>query len=179
MKVIKISLKIFKFIFIGILAIILLLNFINIFKRVVSKEQLPLVFGYGSALIVTGSMEPAIMPGDMVVIHEQDDYEPGDIVTYHGNNSPITHRILERTPNGYITQGDANNKDDGEIEKSRIVGRVVRTIPGVGNVILFFQSPPGILILVAGLFVIIELPRLIEKIRSNYKENKKREQESI
>ena len=152
---IRLSLKIFKFILAGVLAIALLFNLINIFKKVILKEQLPTVFGYGSAVIVTGSMEPAIMPGDMVIIRKQSDYAPGDVVTYQGNHHSVTHRILEQTPGGYITGGDANNTDDGEIAGSRMIGKVVKVIPIAGNVILFLQSPPGMLILIAGLLVMI------------------------
>jgi len=163
MKTIKLSLKIFKVILIGVLAVALLFNLINIFKRVILKEQLPLVFGYGSAVIVTGSMEPAVSPGDMVIVHKQSAYEPGDIVTYQGNNNPITHRVMEKTAGGYITGGDANNTDDGEIAESRIIGKVVRIIPKAGTVIWFMQSPLGMLIMIAGLFLVIEAPGLIKK----------------
>ena len=143
----------------------MLFNAINIFKRVILKEQMPLVFGYGNAVIITGSMEPEIMPGDIVTIRKQRDYAVGEIVTYQGNNNFITHRIMEKTPDGYITQGDANNTDDGEISKSRVIGRVVIVIPKIGNLILFFKSPLGMLILIFALFAIIEMPRFIEKIR--------------
>ena len=172
MKILRLSLKIFKFVFIGLLAIALLFNLINIFKRVVLKEQIPLVMGYGSAVIITGSMEPVIMPGDLVIVHEQGDYEIDDIVTYQGSNHPITHRIVEKTLGGYVTQGEANNADDGEIEQCRIIGKVVKIIPRTGNVILFFQSPPGILILILSMFAMIEAPRLVEKVRKIFQANK-------
>ena len=162
----KVLLKIFKFIFIIVLAAVILLNIISIFKRVILKEPIPLVFGYGNAIIITGSMEPAIMPGDMIILHKQSDYKTGDVVTYQGNNTPITHRIVGIVPGGYITQGDANNMDDGEIDPIRIIGKVVKTIPNIGGAILFFQSPFGMLVLIVGLFAMVEIPRLIEKIQN-------------
>jgi len=168
MKIIRLSLKIFKPVFIGILMVVLLLNLINIYKRVILKEQLPFVFGYGNAIIVTGSMAPAINPGDVVIISKQREYKSGDIVTYQGNNTPVTHRILEQTPEGYITGGDANNTDDGEVEEHRIMGKVVKVIPNAGNIILFLQRPLGMLIMLLGLFAMIEAPRLAEKIRKKY-----------
>jgi len=168
MKMIKLSLKISKIVFIGVITTALLFNLVNIFKRVILKEQLPIVFGYGSAIIVTGSMEPVIMPGDLVIIRKQNDYKPDDIVTYRGNNNPITHRILIKTPDGYITGGDANNTDDGEINKSRIIGKVVKIIPDTGNIIIL-QSPFGMLVLIAGLFLMIEAPKFIGKARKHSK----------
>ena len=174
MKITRRLLKICKIIFIGFFAALILFNVIGIFKRAVLKEQIPLVFGYGNAVIITGSMEPEILPGDMIIVRKQNDYAIDDIVTYQGNNSPITHRIMEKTPNGYITQGDANNTDDGEITEERIIGKVVKIIPKVGTVVLFFQSTPGVLILIAGLFAIVELPALAARIRKYYREKKEK-----
>ena len=173
MKIIKLFLKIFKWFFIGVLAAAVLLNMINIFRSLILKEQMPLMFGYGNAVIITGSMEPEIMPGDIVIVHRQSDYEVNDVVTYRGNNTPITHRVIEKTPDGFITQGDANNTDDGLIEQNRIIGKVVRIIPKVGNAIMFFQSAPGMLILLVGLFAIIKVPGWIRKIHENYKAGSK------
>ena len=171
MKIIKAVLTTFKFIFIGVLAIALLFNLISIFKRVALKEQIPLVMGYGNAIIITGSMEPSINIMDVIIIHKQTDYEPGDIVTYR-SNIPITHRILEKTSDGYITQGDANNTQDPEVNKNQIIGKVIKIVPKAGNVILFFQKPFGMLILILCLFAMIEAPRLIDKIRKSDHINK-------
>lgn len=164
MKITKLLLRICKVIFIGVLGAVLLLNIANVFKRVFLKEEIPLVLGYGSAVIITGSMEPTISPGDIVVIHKQQSFAVGDIVAYR-SDKPITHRIVEKTRNGYITQGDANSADDGEIEYSRMIGKVVKVIPKIGNIILFFQSPLGMLILIIGLFILIEAPIWFKKIR--------------
>ena len=160
MKIIKLSFKRFQFIFTGILAAALLLNIIGIAKRVLFKVQIPLVLGYGKAVVISGSMEPAILPGDFIVIHRQENYDVGDIVTYQTNGRPVTHRIVEKTPGGYITQGDANNTCDREIGKEQIIGRVVKTISGAGNVILFFQNPVWILML----FAVIAAPWLLQKV---------------
>jgi len=173
MNATKQFLKICKIIFIGVLVVAILLNVISILKRVILKEHLSLVLGYGNAVIITGSMEPKIHIGDMVIVHGQQDYLIGDIVTYQGDNSTITHRIIEKTPNGYITQGDANNADDGEITDKQIIGKVVKIIPKAGNVILFLQSAPGVLILIVGFFAIIEISRFIGMIRKDSSENKR------
>ena len=165
MKILQKSLKIGKCIIIGALAVVLLLNLIGIFKRVVLKEQIPVVLGFGSAVIVTGSMEPSVRIGDMIVIHRQNDYQVGDIVTYQ-LNSPITHRIVEKMPDGYITQGDANNACDPKIEGELIIGKVVLIIPKVGNLTLFFQEPLGMLVLIFGLFAVMESPAIVRKIHN-------------
>ena len=146
-KTTKLLLKICKIIFIGVLLFAILLNMISIFKRLLLKEQMPLVLGYGNAVIITGSMEPEILPGDMVIVHSQNDYAIDDIVTYQGNNNPITHRIIAKTPEGYITQGDANNIPDEKVLKQQMLGKVIFVLPKVGGITDSVLSPFGIFLL--------------------------------
>ena len=159
MMIVKKTLKICRFILISVLAVILFLNVVSVVRRVVFKEQMPLIFGFGNAVIVSGSMEPTILVGDVIVIRKQNDYDVDDIVMFKAN-SYITHRIVERTETGYITQGDANNARDKEIEGSSVVGKVIKILPKVGNVVLFLQNPLYMAILLLLLFAAIELPQL-------------------
>ena len=160
--IIKVIFKICKFVFIGVLSLILLANLYNLVQRTVFKQEIPLILGYGNAVIITGSMEPTIIPGDIVIIHKQNEYNVGDIVTFK-ENSYITHRITEKTVNGYITQGDANNASDDEIDKKRVVGKVIKIVPQAGNVIFYLQNPFYMLILIIIFFAILELPRFFRK----------------
>lgn len=164
MRIIKKIVKLCKTLIIALLAVALAANIINIVQVVLLGQELPMLFGVSRAIVVTGSMEPAILAGDMVIIHAQDDYEIGDIVIYKAN-SYITHRIVERTENGYITKGDANNAVDGEIQNSQVAGKIVLVIPKAGTIASFLKSPFGMLILIVGLFFMIELPILAEAIR--------------
>ena len=170
MKIIRRLLKICKFVFAGILAVALLLSLVSVFKRLVLKEPVPLVLGFGTAVVISGSMEPTIRVEDLIIIHRQSDYKIDDIVTYRPDpptqsNRPITHRIIEKTPDGYVTKGDFNPTKDEEIEKTQIIGRVVKVVPQVGRVISFFQQPLGVMLLVFGLFVMIEAPNLFKRMR--------------
>lgn len=153
-----------KYIFTVLLGLLLAANIISIVQTVVLGEKMPMLFGYGRAVVLTGSMEPAVMPGDMVIVHEQDSYLTGDVVMYKAN-SYITHRIVETTDSGYITQGDANNAPDGEIRNDQVVGRVTLVIPKAGYVTEFLTTPLGVLALIAVLIIMIELPVLLEKFR--------------
>ena len=161
---IKLILRIFKIILGVVLSAVLLFNIARIIKQVLSKDQMSLILGFGSAVIISGSMEPTIAPGDIVIIQRKSDYDTGDIVTFKAN-SYITHRIVEKTADGYITQGDANNSRDPAIEKSRIIGTVITIIPKAGDVILFFRSLPGWLLLIFGLIALIALPGLFRRTR--------------
>ena len=157
--------KIIRRILIAVLVTLLLLSVTSIGRRVLFDDPVPLTFGYGTAVIVGGSMEPTIDFGDKIIIQEQNAYEVGDIVTFRSEsgNSIVTHRIVEVSPDGYITQGDTNNARDPEIGRDRVIGKVIGTVPLLGKAILFFQQPLGITLLVIGLLAIVEAPILYKK----------------
>jgi len=64
--------------------------------------------------VLSGSMEPAIKTGSIVVIKPEKNYKIGDIITFYSNESSlsITHRIYDakiiKNEVYYITKGDAN-----------------------------------------------------------------------
>jgi len=158
----KVIFKIVRYFIVTLLVLLILINAIFIIQSLVSGQEMPLAFGYGKAVVATGSMEPTIEPGDMIVFHEQENYEVGDIVVFEAENF-VTHRIVKTTGNGFITQGDANNTDDGEILREQMIGKVVLTVPKVGHAVDFLKSPFGILVLVIGLLALIEVPNLISR----------------
>ena len=96
--------------------------------------------------IATGSMEPEISVGDMVVVADwQRDLAEGDVIAYAHDGKTIVHRITEvvQQPEGtaYITQGDANNAPDVDpVQPSQIEGKVVARIPALGWVSLWFHG---------------------------------------
>lgn len=162
-KPFKTVLKVFSIVLISVMSLMLLANLYLLFERKVNGNQNATVFGFTSAVVLTGSMEAAISPNDMVIVHKQADYEVNDIVMYEGNVSTVTHRIIKLGENGYITKGDANNTDDGEISRERIIGKVILIIPSIGRVILFFQTPLGMLVLLLILFMMIEISSIIKR----------------
>ncbi len=150
--------KILSAVITAVIAAVLLCNVYTIVLRTAFHVFQPSVFGYSTAVVITGSMEPAVNVNDMVVIRAGAEYAPGDIVSYKSGSSLVTHRIAEVTETGYITRGDANNTDDGEIPKEAVVGRVVLVIPKVGYAIQFLQTPLGMLIMTGALLLLVALP---------------------
>lgn len=76
--------------------------------------------------IQSGSMKPEIEIGEIVVLWKKDRYEVKDIVTYKDKSYFITHRIVKKEENGYVTKGDYNNTEDEEIVvKDQIQGKVI------------------------------------------------------
>jgi len=89
-------------------------------------------FGYTFFNVATGSMEDTIMVNDVIVVKITNDYKENDIITYMNNNDFITHRIIKMDGDVIITKGDANNTADNPIDKSVVLGRVIKIIPKLG-----------------------------------------------
>ena len=155
--------KICKFAFAALLIIILLLNLTTVYNTIVKKEQVSMVFGYGSAIILSGSMEPAISVDDVIIIAKQNSYNIGDIVTYKGNSRSVTHRIIDVVEAGFVTKGDANNAPDDPVSEDRIIGKVVARVPKAGKVLSFLQNPVGIIVMLGLLITLDRISVLIDK----------------
>ena len=158
--------RILKILILVIVGIVLLANLYRLAAREIFKVKDPTVFGYSSAVVLTGSMSGAIEPDDLIITRKQSDYTVGDIVTYQTGGTPVTHRIISENEKGYRTKGDANNTDDGtDIPKGEVVGKVVLVIPKIGAAIRIVRTPIGMLSLFAAIILITELPNLIGYIR--------------
>ncbi len=111
-------------------------------------NELPMPFGVGAAVVLTGSMEPTLNVNDLVVVKTADDYEIGDIVVFQQGNDLIIHRIIDKNveEKRIVTKGDANNVDDGSIPLSAVKGKLSFSVPFVGLAVKALKSVPGIII---------------------------------
>lgn len=106
--------------------------------------------------VLSGSMEPKIHTGSIVVVKSVADYKVGDIITFGQNTKtevPTTHRIAEvKVENGemvYKTKGDANNGEDNkEVSRKDIIGKVYFSLPYLGYAIDFVKKPFGLMIVI-------------------------------
>jgi signal peptidase len=114
----------------------------------------PVLLGY----VTTGSMEPALSPGDgfvAVPAAVAGDPEPGDVVVFRAQEVQggglTTHRVVDETPEGYVTKGDANpftDQDGGEppMTEDRIVAHALQVdgsvvaIPFLGDAVGGLQA---------------------------------------
>jgi signal peptidase I len=125
-------------------------------------------------VVQSGSMEPSIMTGDIIVIMPQSLYKESDVVTFKGGEERvITHRITEFLDSGdsssFITKGDANRETDTEIVLlERIIGKVVLVIPKLGYFVTFGKSFYGIISLIViptAIIIADELGNMIITVR--------------
>jgi len=101
-------------------------------------------------VILSGSMEPAISPGDVVIVDASAAVGVGDVVTFDdGKQVPTTHRVIGEEGGEYVTKGDANENADGRtVPADAVLGAVTLTIPLIGYVILWVNTPTGYVALV-------------------------------
>jgi signal peptidase I len=129
--------------------------------------------GFRIFVITSGSMEPAIKSGSLIITQPQARYHQGQVITYYAEKSPnsasqedladkasvnnnfvlVTHRIVSSLiVNGqrnYITQGDANTYPDKiSVGQNHVVGRVWLVIPFVGRFLSWIYSKIGFYFLV-------------------------------
>lgn len=116
-------------------------------------------FSLGGIKLLTvksGSMEPTIKTGSMVIVKSFYYYQVGDIVTFKNLDNSLettTHRIvksevIEGQP-VFTTQGDANNIPDlTKLTPDRIVGKIKFKLPFFGYAVAFARTWPGVIILI-------------------------------
>lgn len=126
-------------------------------------NQLPMPFGYGAAVVLSGSMEPEFSEGDLILIKETKDYKQNDIVVFQGGNNLIVHRIIDIDGETITTKGDANKTADEPINVSTIKGKVLFWIPFLGNVVSFLKTPLGTVCIITSAIALIEIPHRREK----------------
>lgn len=153
MKIVK---KVLLIIVTIILVLMISFNLYNLFSLKILKHPLTTIGGYSVLEVVSGSMEPTIHVGDMIIINTKENhYEEQDIVTFLDvNGSFVTHRIVSINEEEMITKGDFNNTEDEPTKINKIVGKYVSKIPGAGKLISSFKNPfTLIMILIIGLLV--------------------------
>ena len=115
----------------------------------------PSIFGYSFYYVLTQSMEPEIMSGEMILGKSvnPEDLQVGDVITYIGETGSfkdkiITHKIIEIDNDIFVTQGVANDIPDPAIYSSQILSRYVATIPVAGKLFSVINSKFGFIFLI-------------------------------
>lgn len=137
----------------GILVCLLIIILgVQAYNKLIVHDETAGILGYNYKTVLTGSMEPAIPVGSIIITKEQSSYEIEDIISFQEEGSVITHRIISIDRERYITKGDANNvADTEEVQQKQILGKVILTIPLLGYLVMWLMSPIGII----SLFIII------------------------
>lgn len=81
--------------------------------------------GYEPYQILSGSMEPTLKIGEIVLIDTNDTtVEDGDVIAFYMGEQVVIHRVQETISNGvYITKGDGNpNVDFSPVSQEEMIG---------------------------------------------------------
>ncbi|MFC6355888.1 signal peptidase I [Luethyella okanaganae] len=124
-----------------------------------------MIFQLRPQIVVSGSMEPTIPVGSMILATEVSAAEiaPGDVVTVDrpGGRGLVSHRVvsIESQNGGYsiVLKGDANETADPEPYLVSTVGKLVVSLPVVGYVAAALKTPIGIGSVVALLILVFVL----------------------
>ena len=139
-----------------LLAVLIGLNVYTLNATRLAGNQVPMPFGIGASVVLSGSMEPALSVGDLLIIRAADDYSIDDIVVYQSGRIAVVHRIIAIDGDTVTTQGDANNTPDTPITMDAICGRVTAAIPMVGYAVWAMKSPFAVLIMIGAAVLLIE-----------------------
>lgn len=108
------------------------------------------LIGYQCYTVISGSMEPKYMVGDLLYVKKVDvnTIEAGDDITFILNEDLVvaTHQVVrvDAEKHYFYTKGLANEIEDSEpVHFNNVIGVPQFAIPKLGYVSDFVQNPPG------------------------------------
>jgi signal peptidase len=136
----------------------------------------PFAFGGHPVTVLSGSMEPALGVGDVVVVKRIHplDARPGDVVTFRDPEHAgrlITHRVRRIHARGdnvtFVTRGDANNASERwRIRADGELSRALYRVPEIGRAFVAARShraPLVIFLLAAAALAALEVAAIWRK----------------
>lgn len=170
---------------------VLLLNCCLIIKGMIYPSEVPSIAGYCPLIVLTESMEPEIKSGDLIIcknVKDASNLKVGETISFFdpaGNGSTVvTHKIIrietdEKTGAvAYRTQGVNNNIEDRlPVPSENVIGVYsgVR-FAFIGRVIIFAQSPVGLILCIAVPFAAFAAAWYIERRRQDRKRQREIEE---
>jgi len=134
-------------------AVLVTWTVIGLFAGLFLSVSLPYLFGSRSLTVLSGSMEPRLNVGDVVVVEQvlPLDVRVGDIVTFRDPEDAsrlITHRVREIEADdrsvGFVTKGDANTSvEHWSVTPDGTIGRVQYHVWRLGYLMFWIRSPLG------------------------------------
>lgn len=135
------------------------------------------ILGYRVDSVLSDSMSDVFQAGDAVVSKQVDPatLQPGDIITFEtidpdNSGKVFTHRIRSITTYegepAFVTYGTATGSDDSyPVPFDNVMGKYVRTIPDLGEFLLYFKTPQGYVTVVLLPFLLLIFFQLIYFIK--------------
>lgn len=173
---------------IGKIGYTLAIFFLALIAGIVAISALNLPSGVRLYTVQSGSMEPALSIGSLVIVKPQETYQKNQVITFKSKadiNNPrpentTTHRIVDvrevEEQQVYITKGDANDAEDIDpVLENQVIGSELFSIPWIGHIVSFARTREGLISLIVVPAVVIiyseiinikkELVRIYRKIK--------------
>lgn len=166
--------KLIKNIICWTLIVVLVFTLVVFFMSRINGST-PSVFGYSIFRVSSGSMEPELMVGDIILdktVDNPEDLKVGDVITFKSSDYGdmlVTHKVIKAPyeENGKLmlqTKGIANEVEDKPICVDNVKGIMICKVDYLDTVYNVFLSPWGLLILIA-LIVIIFFDEIITIVK--------------
>lgn len=133
------------------------------------------IVGLTPYAVISGSMEPAYRVGSLIYVREAEpgDVRVGDPITFVLNQDLVvaTHRVtrIDDENRLFYTKGDNNEAPDAEpVRFENLLGKPVFTIPCLGYVSAYIQTPQGrslAIAVVAAALLLVFLPDIIRVLK--------------
>ncbi|MCL2106717.1 MAG: signal peptidase I [Oscillospiraceae bacterium] len=127
------------------------------------------IFGYSLFEVETGSMQSVIPVGSLIITKQVESPEiiqVGDVISFTMIDNQIwTHKVIEIVPNfdgrgmlGFRTQGTDNPDPDPDLVAAvNVVGKVERSIPGLGYTLRYLRNNIGYVFAAFGMILLISI----------------------
>ena len=159
--------SVIRIVLLVVLAALVGISIYSVNARMVGGNAMPMPFGFGMTVVLSGSMEPELSVDDLLIVAAQDSYHLNDIVVFQTQRTAVVHRIVKMEGDQIITRGDANSADDEPITLANIKGKVVLAIPFVGYLVHLIKTPLGTLLLLGLAFWLLEASFKKDKAQKN------------
>lgn len=175
MKALKVISNVIFWCVIALIAVILIAFIIGTKMK---NDNTTSFFGYRWYKVLTSSMSPGILPGDVVIVKVgADDLKTDDIITFNptaDRNAVLTHRLVGSSTdeNGnilYKTKGDANKSYDVQgVNPEQIIGKVVFKVRYISRIVTYISehlilSVSVLVGFISGMYIVKRLIRLKQR----------------
>ena len=151
--------SIFKAIATFFLVVLVLLCVYTFIVTDIMKKDYVNVFGYTYFVVASGSMSGSIEVDDIIFVRITKDVKNNDIITFlDEDGNLITHRLVNKNGDKYITKGDVNNVSDDPISKDQIIGKVALVVSPS-----FVLKSIAIFLIVFILLALVNFDQIIKK----------------
>lgn len=148
------------------------------------------LFGLELYTVLSPSMEPDYPTGSLLYVSDVDpaDLRVGDVITFRMTGEMTgTHRIVELVPDEhdpnvvrFRTKGDNNDIVDASlVEFDDVIGEPVFSIPLLGYLATYIQTPPGSVIAIAVGVALVLLVIVIDGITDGKNQKNNKDQNDI